>query len=186
MAYGYGGYPGGAPGFYQQPAQGYYQPGAPMPDQLAQLRAQGQMQQQAQMMAQPAVNMPTMQPPAQSQSNGGIVWVSCEREAAEYPVAPNCAVSMWDSNAPVVYMKQADATGKPTLDIYDLVKRSQQPVQAPQAANVDYVTRADFNALAARCEALAARNDTLAAELATLKSGSSRRAAAREAMKEGE
>ena len=88
-----------------------YQP--PVPDQLAQLR-----QQQYQ---------PPMQQAAQQPS---IQWVSSERAAYEYLVAPNSAVALWDSSAPVVYLKQADASGKPSMKIYDLVERT---AQAPEA-----------------------------------------------------
>ena len=111
-----------------------YQP--PVPDQLAQLR-----QQQYQ---------PPMQQAAQQPS---IQWVSSERAAYEYLVAPNSAVALWDSSAPVVYLKQADASGKPSMKIYDLVERT---AQAPEARpGVEYVTRQEFEALAARLDALA-------------------------------
>ena len=43
-----------------------------------------------------------------------------------YPVAPNNAVTLWSQTEPVVYLKQADATGKPTLKVYDLVERPQE------------------------------------------------------------
>ena len=110
-----------------------YQP--PVPDQLAQLR-----QQQYQ---------PPMQQAAQQPS---IQWVSSERAAYEYLVAPNSAVALWDSSAPVVYLKQADASGKPSMKIYDLVERT---AQAPEARpGVEYVTRQEFEALAARLDAL--------------------------------
>lgn len=117
----------------------YYQP--PMADQLAQLRQQYQpMQQQPQPMQQP-------QPPS-------IVWVQNEMEAANYLVAPNSAVTLWDSNAPVVYLKQADASGKPSMKIYDLVERVQRPAQAPQAPAVEYAPLSRLEALEARLDAM--------------------------------
>ncbi len=117
--------------------QPYYQP--PMQDQLAQLR-QSQYQLQ---------NM--QQPPQQPQAS--IVWVQNEMEAANYLVAPNSAVTLWDSNSPVVYLKQADASGKPTMKIYDLVERTQRPSQAPA---VEYAPLSRLEALEARLDALAA------------------------------
>lgn len=155
--YGYGGYPG--PG-------GYYAP--PMPDQLAQLRgAPGQFQ--PQMMQQPmAQNQPMQQmaQPVQQQNQSSILWVSSEREACEYPIAPNAAVALWDSNNPVVYIRKADASGKPDTEIYDLVKRNtlqaaQAPVQSPQIPNVEYVTLERFNALADKYDAIAAELEAL-------------------------
>ena len=121
----------------------YYQP--PMPDQLAQLRGS---------QYQPA------QQPQQAPVSPSIVWVQNEMEAANYLVAPNSAVTLWDSNAPVVYLKQADASGKPSMKTYDLVERTQRPAQAPQAPTVEYATKQDLDALAARVEALAAKKQT--------------------------
>ena len=52
-----------------------------------------------------------------------IIWVNGEQEAAAYPVAPNNAVALWDSAAPAIYLKKADAAGKPTMQAFDLVER---------------------------------------------------------------
>lgn len=125
--------------YYYQPYQPY-QP--PMADQLTQLR-QNQFQPVQQ----------TQQP------SPSIVWVQNEMEAANYLVAPNSAVTLWDSNAPVVYLKQADASGKPSMKIYDLVERSQRPVQAPQTPAVEYAPLSRLEALEARLNELTAVKD---------------------------
>ena len=122
--------------YYYQPYQPY-QP--PMADQLMQLR-QNQFQ-------------PNMQQVPQQQAPS-IVWVQNEMEAANYLVAPNSAVTLWDSNAPVVYLKQADASGKPSMKIYDLVERNSKPIQAPVAPPVEYATKDELAALAARLDAI--------------------------------
>lgn len=124
--------------YYYQPYQPY-QP--PMADQLMQLR-QNQYQ-------------PNMQQVPQ-QAAPSIVWVQNEMEAANYLVAPNSAVTLWDSNSPVVYLKQADASGKPSMKIYDLVERTQRPAQAPQAPAVEYAPLSRLEALEARLNELAA------------------------------
>ena len=116
-----------------------YQP--PMADQLMQLR-QNQYQ-------------PNIQQVPQQQSPS-IVWVQNEMEAANYLVAPNSAVTLWDSNSPVVYLKQADASGKPSMKIYDLVERTQRPAQTPQAPTVEYAPLSRLEALEARLNELAA------------------------------
>lgn len=111
----------------------------PMPDNLMQMR---QMQQpQMQPMQQPVQQNPIAQ--------GGVQWVSGEQEARGYLIAPNSAVALWDSSAPTVYLKQADASGKPTLKIYDLVERAETSRTAPQEKGVEFVTRKEFDALAA-------------------------------------
>ena len=56
---------------------------------------------------------------------------------------------MWDSTAPTVYLKQADASGKPTLKIYDLVERTETASNASQKPGVEFVTREEFDRLAA-------------------------------------
>ena len=130
------------PYYGYQPYQPY-QP--PMADQLMQLR-QNQFQ-------------PNMQQVPQQQAPS-IVWVQNEMEAANYLVAPNSAVTLWDSNSPVVYLKQADASGKPSMKIYDLVERSQRPVQAPQVPAVEYAPLSRLEALEARLNELAAVKET--------------------------
>ena len=117
---------------YQNP---YYP--QPMPDNLMQMRQQ---------------QMPMMQPPQAPQNpiaQGGVQWVSGEQEARNWMIAPNAAVALWDSTAPTVYLKQADASGRPTLKIYDLVERAETPRTAAQEKGVEFVTRKEFDALAA-------------------------------------
>ena len=105
----------------------------PIPDNLMQMR---QMQQpQMQPMQQPVQQNPIAQ--------GGVQWVSGEQEARGYLIAPNSAVALWDSTAPTVYLKQA------TLKIYDLVERTETTPNAPQKPGVEFVTRKEFDALAA-------------------------------------
>ena len=118
--------------YYQNP---YYP--QPMPDNLMQMRQQQMMQP-----APPPV-------PQNPVATGGVQWVSSEQEAKGYLIAPNSAVALWDSTAPTVYLKQADASGKPTLKIYDLVERAETPRTAPQEKGVEFVTRKEFDALAA-------------------------------------
>lgn len=118
--------------YYQNP---YYP--QPMQDNLMQMRQQQMMQP-----APPPV-------PQNPVATGGVQWVSSEQEARGYLIAPNSAVALWDSTAPTVYLKQADASGKPTLKIYDLVERAETAPNAPQKPGVEFVTREEFDRLAA-------------------------------------
>lgn len=116
---------------YQTP---YYP--QPIPDTLMQMRQQ---------------QMPMMQTPQAPQNpiaQGGVQWVSGEQEARNWMIAPNAAVALWDSTAPTVYLKQADASGKPSLKIYDLVERAETPPAGVQKTSVEFVTRKEFDALA--------------------------------------
>lgn len=110
--------------YYQNP---YYP--QPMPDNLMQMRQQQMMQP-----APPPV-------PQNPVATGGVQWVSSEQEARGYLIAPNSAVALWDSTAPTVYLKQSDASGKPTLKIYDLVERAETPRTAPQGKGVEFGVR---------------------------------------------
>lgn len=113
----------------------------PMPDSLMQMRQQQMMQPMQQPMSQPVQQNPIAQ--------GGVQWVNGEQEARGYLIAPNSAVALWDSSAPTVYLKQSDASGKPTLKIYDLVERAETLRTASQEKGVEFVTRKEFDALAA-------------------------------------
>lgn len=115
----------------------YYPP--PMQDNLMQMRQMQQPQMQPQMPQAP------QNPVAQS----GVQWVAGEQEARNWMIAPNAAVALWDSSAPTVYLKKADASGKPSLTIYDLVERTETPRTATQEKGVEFVTRKEFDALAA-------------------------------------
>lgn len=106
-----------------------------MQDNLAQLRQQ-------QMQAIPPM-------PQNPLPQSGVQWVSGEQEARSWMVAPNAAVALWDSTAPTVYLKQADASGKPTLKVYDLVERLASAPDTQKAPAAEYVTRKEFDALAA-------------------------------------
>lgn len=111
----------------------------PMQDNLMQMRQQ----------YQPPQMQPLSQPPQNPIAQGGVQWVSGEQEARSWMIAPNAAVALWDSTAPTVYLKQADASGKPTLKIYDLVERAENAPDRANAKPVEFVTRKEFDALAA-------------------------------------
>ena len=110
-----------------------------------------QMQQQ--------IYQPQMQQPPQGaqQASNGFVWVDNIQEALNYIVAPNCAVQLWDRNSPCVYLKTADAAGKPNMQIFDLVERKQQTQTAAQSAEADFVKRSEFDELRKVVDALTAK-----------------------------
>ena len=70
----------------------------------------------------------------------GIIWISGLQEAQMYPIAPNNAVALWEKTGKTIYLKSADATGKPTLKVYDLVERT----DVQQAEGDEYVKKSDF------------------------------------------
>lgn len=86
---------------------------------------------------------PQIQPVQQTNS---IIWVTYE-EMLAYPVAPNSAVTLWDRNAPVIYLKKADMTGRASVTIYDLVERKKQPKQNNASQDDLYATKTDLKAV---------------------------------------
>ena len=111
-------------------------------------------QQMQQQMYQPQMQQP---PQGAQQPSNGFVWVNDINEAANYLVAPNSAVQLWDKNSPCVYLKTADAAGKPNMQIFDLVERKQQTQTAAQSAEADFVKRSEFDELRKVVDALTAK-----------------------------
>jgi len=108
-------------------------------------------------------------PQQQSQQQGtmpnaqnSIIWVSGIDEAQRYPVAPNGAVALWEQSGKTIYVKQADATGRPNLTVYDLVERTETPREAvshnTKAETPEYVTKREFDALCATVEEIKANS----------------------------
>ena len=123
-------------GMYQTP---YYQG---VPDMR-------QTQYQPQMMNPQQVNT--------QQANNGIIWVQGEESAKAYMVAPGNSVLLMDSENNAFYIKSSDASGMPMpLRVFDYVERTatKTPGQATHLPNEEYVTRQEFDALAARFESI--------------------------------
>lgn len=90
------------------------------------------------------------------QISTGIIWVSNEQEAQNYPVAPNNAVALWDSTDPVIYLKQSDAAGRPNIKVYDLKERidaSSEP-QKQVLVNDKYAEKSELSAFKSDIESL--------------------------------
>ena len=136
MAFGVPYQPGYMPNYYPM---GQQMPSA-MPDQLTQLRQAAYPQQQ----------------PAQQSSP--IIWVQGEAAARGYLVANGSRVLLLDADSDTFYIKEVGQDGRPfPLRIYDYKERTSGPkasIAATQAAGVEYVTRKEFDELAAKLAAL--------------------------------
>ena len=80
----------------------------------------------------------------QTNQQTGIIWVQGEAGAKSYLVAPNNTVQLWDSEAQVIYLKSADASGMPSMKVLDYTIRDAQPIAPAIASN--YVTKEDLKA----------------------------------------
>ena len=127
---------------WNNPMYGGYMPQA-MPDQLAQLRAQ-------------QFTPPTPPPSAP-------IWVQGEAGAKSYLVAPGQSLILMDSEAEVFYIKSTDASGVPqplrTFDYKERATGVSRPSQAAQMPIEQFVTRAEFDALAAKIAELTAKKE---------------------------
>jgi len=97
--------------------------------------------------AQQPYQAPQPQQPPQPQGGGvSIVQIQGETAAKSYLVAPNSTVQLWDTDAGVIYIKSADASGMPSMKVLDFTVRGEAPAQP--AAKVQYATKDDLNTLA--------------------------------------
>lgn len=80
----------------------------------------------------------SVQPSQTSYPNVSVIWISDEKEVSTYPVAPNSAVALWDYIGKKIHMKQADATGKPTVKTYSLIEESQEENKEEVVPVVDF------------------------------------------------
>lgn len=106
--------------------------------------------------------------PAPVPQPSSIIWVGGMSEAQMYPVAPNNAVALWDSSAPAIYLKQADASGKPSMKVFDLVERTAAPSQTAEPAQVKtpaFATKKDLEALNEAIEGFRDELDRIRADM---------------------
>ena len=74
--------------------------------------------------------MPVQQYQQQNVNTNTFAWVQGEAGAKAYHVDPGQSVLLMDSENAVLYMKSADAAGRPLpIEAYDLVKRVSEPLQ---------------------------------------------------------
>ena len=77
--------------------------------------------------AQPMPMGYSQAPQPQQNQTGQIIWVQGKAGAEAYPVAPGSQLMLMDSNEPLLYVKRADATGRPMPIIrYRLVEESEE------------------------------------------------------------
>ena len=118
---------------------------------------------------QPMQNVGPMQG---SVGQSGITWVSGLAEAQNYPIAPNNAVTLWDKTGTTVYVKQADATGRPAMKIYDLVERSEMPSESTSPSQDKlpfYATKSELELISDNLRGVDDRITAIKAEIESMK-----------------
>ena len=99
---------------------------------------------------------PQMNQTQTPQPSNGLTWVQGESGAKSYLVAPNQTVTLWDSEANVIYLKSADASGMPSIRILDYTMRDTAQ-NKPVIRSDEYVTRDDLKRLQREIDALKVR-----------------------------
>ena len=93
----------------------------------------------------------------QSQQQNGMIWVVGENGADSYLVAPNQTVLLWDSTAPVIYLKSADNLGRPSKRILDYKERGQTLQDGRGLAESDFATKEDVSLIREEIDSLKAK-----------------------------
>lgn len=101
-----------------------------------------------------------VQPQAQNSNN--LIWVQGEAGAKSYLVAPNSTVTLWDSEAQVIYLKSADATGMPSMKIIDYTIRNSTPQESTRGAHDEFAMKTDVESIRKDIVALNERINSLA------------------------
>lgn len=123
---------------------------------------------QQQMVQQPQVQATQVPVANQNPATSGIIWVSGEQEAQMYPLAPNNAVALWENSGKKIFLKSADATGKPTMRVYDLVERTQNVSEATSVQEekvINYVTKEELIKIAGVLESIRGDLETMKGDL---------------------
>ena len=72
-----------------------------------------------------------------------MIWVQGESAAKGYLVAPNTSVALWDSESQTVYIKSADASGRPSMKVLDYTIRN-TPNQPQNGLPIDGMNKDSF------------------------------------------
>lgn len=141
-------YNGFQPVYYTQPNM-YYQSVTP-------IGAQRNWQQYYQ--PQQMVTSPQNQQNAAQPMNTNMVWTQGISGAKGYNLPNNTTLPLWDSEAPVIYIKSVDANGKPSMTILDYKERDPEAENAP-VVHEEYVTKEQMDTLNERLSSFSKKID---------------------------
>ena len=106
--------------------------------------------------------MPQQNQGQQTPNGNSLIWVSGEAGAKAYLVAPNTTVTLWDSEAQVIYLKSADATGMPSMKIIDYTIRNNTPQETVSDRHNEFAMKTDVESIRKDILALNERVNSLA------------------------
>ena len=105
--------------------------------------------------------------PQQTPDQTGPIWVQGEAGAKSFLVGPGRTVPLWDSEAQVIYMKSADASGMPSMKVLDYTVRENPgiPSKTPVSTQ-EYATKNEVDDIKDKMEKV---KDSLKHEIDTIK-----------------
>lgn len=93
----------------------------------------------------------------QNGTSSNLIWVQGEAGAKSYMVAPNQTVTLWDSEAQVIYLKSADASGMPSIKALDYTIRDSAAKSPEIQPTASFATKDEVIALQKEINALKAK-----------------------------
>lgn len=105
--------------------------------------------------------------PQQTPDQTGPIWVQGEAGAKSFLVGPGKTVPLWDSEAQVIYMKSADASGMPSMKVLDYTVRENPsiPSKGPVSTQ-EYATKNEVDDIKDKMEKV---KDNLTHEIDAIK-----------------
>ena len=110
---------------------------------------------------QPQIQQPVQKVAEQSVVASAVIPVSAKKQAEDYPIAPNAAVVFISTTENVMYLKQSDAVGRPTLQTFQRVDE----VTEPDKPTVNYATLSDLETVAGAVQAMRGDIETIRGDL---------------------
>ena len=94
----------------------------------------------------PVGYQPYYQPPQiAQQQNSGVVWTQGIEGAKGHPVAAGQSVLLMDSEADCFYLKTADASGMPSLRVFDYTERTNTAEKGEKLDMSAFATKDDIS-----------------------------------------
>ena len=87
--------------------------------------------------------------------NTNIIYVNDENDVRNRQLLPNSNFAFFDNDKPIVYRKHVDATGKMSVEKYDIIPHKDEPAATKNDIDMTkFVSISDFNALKKEIEQL--------------------------------
>lgn len=102
--------------------------------------------------------------PYQTQTNTGLLWVQGENAAKAWMVAPGNTLALWDTEAPMIYVKSVDPSGLPTIKKYRWEEVSAEPENHSCKCSDKFISKEEFSELKTSVNEIAKKLEDLTKE----------------------